>query len=98
MVSGKLLWSLRSPLWTPDAMFDDEYDEVVDEDVGEASDEDETLPCPHCGANVYEDAPQCPQCGNYITFSTNPWNGRPWWWIVFGMVGIAAAICALLAL
>ncbi len=60
-------------------------------------DEEETLtsPCPECGAEVYEDAVQCPVCGNYITHQTNVWLGRPLWWIVLGLLGAAATVAVL---
>ena len=75
--------------------FDDWDDdpEVFDPDL-EADDDDDdpddVLPCPHCGADVHEDSPRCPSCGDYIVHSTNPWRGKPTWWIVLGLAGIAA--------
>lgn len=80
----------------------DEFDE--DESFDEYSDEfpedeeAETLPCPHCRAEIYEDAEQCPHCGEYVTHSTSVWAGRPWWWIVLGLLGIVAVIFVLLLL
>ena len=65
----------------------DEYD--YDDEVSE------TCPCPECGAEVYEDAERCPHCGAYITFATGPWSGRPSWWIVLGIVGVACAVLVL---
>ena len=79
-----------------------EFDEADDEpDDGDDFDDDEatlTCPCPECGAVVYEDAVQCPVCGNYITHQTNVWLGRPAWWIVLGVLGVAAAIAMLAGL
>lgn len=40
-------------------MWSDEYD-PDDDGVSE------TVPCPACGAAVYEDADQCPACGEWI--------------------------------
>jgi uncharacterized paraquat-inducible protein A len=51
----------------------------------------ETVPCPSCRAQVYEEAERCPRCGTYITheeFSSR----RPWWFL------IAALLCLLVAL
>ncbi len=76
-----------------DELRDDEYpDEPVDDD------ETDTIPCPHCGADVYEDAVQCPICGDYITGSEGPMAGRPLWWLVLGFVGVVAAALALAGL
>ena len=55
----------------------------------------ETVPCPHCGAEVYEDAVQCPACGTYLTHQANVWSGRPTWWIVLGLLGILAVLLVL---
>ncbi|MBN2473078.1 MAG: zinc-ribbon domain-containing protein [Pirellulales bacterium] len=64
---------------------DDEFDDEISE----------TVPCPQCGADVYEDAVQCPACGTYITHEANVWSGRPAWWIVLGLLGILAVILTL---
>lgn len=64
----------------------DADDESPDEDTA-------TRDCPHCGASVYEDAVQCPRCGDFL-----PRHGRagpaalPWWMLA----GLAAALAALL--
>jgi hypothetical protein len=73
-----------------DELRDDEfpYDDSDDEPT-------ETVPCPECGAEVYEDAVQCPVCGSYITHGAGAWSGRSLWWIILGLLGIVAAIVAL---
>lgn len=54
------------------------------------------IDCPHCGAEVYEEAEQCPRCGEYITrVSTSAWDGKPAWWVVLGLLGIVAVILTL---
>ena len=53
-----------------------------EDDEYSLDDESETLPCPQCGAEVYEDAEQCPACGTYVTFSSHPLKGRSLAWIV----------------
>ncbi len=68
---------------------DDEYPEPDDESEDAKS---ETVPCPECGADVYEDAVQCPHCGAYIE-STPSKEGA--WWII---VGVIVAILAILTL
>ncbi len=75
-----------------------DYDETDDEDEYSEDEEAQTLPCPHCRAEIYEDAEQCPYCGEYVTHSTSIWAGRPWWWIVLGLLGIVAVIFVLLLL
>jgi len=82
-----------------DLWFDEPGDEWEDDEVSDEHDFDddfsETLPCPECGAEVYEDVEQCPVCGSYITRTTRVFSGRPGWWIVLGLLGILAAILAL---
>ena len=65
----------------PDDQFDDEWNE--------------TIACPQCGAEVYEDADYCPACDTYITPRSHTWSGRPTWWIVLGLLGILATILVL---
>jgi len=74
-----------------DAELDDLHDDRDDGD-----DETDVVPCPECGAVVYEDAEQCPSCGLYIVPSTSPWRGRPRWWILLGLMGIAAVLWLLI--
>ena len=75
---------------------DDEFDDG-DSDEWDFDDDEvsEVLPCPNCGAEVYEDALRCPVCGDYITFRASVWSGRNWWWIILGILGIAAVVLAL---
>jgi hypothetical protein len=58
-------------------------------------DESDVVTCPNCGAEVYEDAEQCPACGEWITRSTHPLSGRSWWFVALGLVGVAATIASL---
>lgn len=73
-----------------DELRDDEYPDNDDSD-------DATVACPHCGADVYEDADYCPVCDNYITItsSASPLSGRPLWWILLGLAGVVATFVAL---
>jgi hypothetical protein len=70
--------------WDESPADDDEWDDD--------NDTSETLACPLCGADVYEDAIRCPNCGEYITHSTSFFAGRPWWWIALGIAGVLAVI------
>ena len=71
------------------------YDEPPD---GTEDDAAETAACPNCGAEIYEEAVECPVCGSYVTFGTNVWSGRPAWWIVLAVMGVVAAILMLTGL
>lgn len=77
---------------------DAEFDDMYSDDDDALGDQAETRPCPSCGAEVYEDAEQCPVCGEYITFGTGVFEGRPWWWIVLGLLAIAAMLFSLLVI
>lgn len=69
---------------------DDEYpdEDDLDDEISE------TLPCPECGAEVYEDSDRCPACGAYITQLTATGVGRLPWWAVLGL--LAALLAAFL--
>lgn len=75
------------------------YDDDADHDYDDyEDDETETVPCPNCQTDVYEDAEQCPQCGEYIVHSgaSHVWKDRPIWWVVLGGLGILAMIYVLI--
>jgi hypothetical protein len=55
-------------------------------------DEDPTIDCPHCGAEVYDDAEQCPACGRYLTEEDAPAKLPPLW-ILIGVV-----VCILIVI
>lgn len=88
----------------------DEYEDESDwQDTWESDDDDQedVMPCPSCGADVYVDAPACPSCGDYIIEGsefdehrqdgpTGIWADRPTWWIWLGVLGIIATIFALI--
>ena len=76
-----------------DELRDEEY--PCDEDDEYSDDDTCTVACPQCRAEVYEDAVRCSHCGNYITHDTRVWSGRPWWWIVLGLLGVLATIFTL---
>ena len=75
---------------------DDMLDEgPLDSDLEELGDDDEpeTVPCPACRAEIYEDSPQCPVCGEYIFHRSGAGHRWPWWW----MLATAAAIISFVA-
>ncbi|HLN30079.1 MAG TPA: zinc-ribbon domain-containing protein [Gemmataceae bacterium] len=61
---------------------DDEWDdnEVQGFQVPE-EEEEETVPCPHCRRQIYEDAERCPNCGHYLSIEDGSFRARPWWFI-----------------
>ena len=76
----------------------EEADDEYDDEFPEADFDDElteTVPCPNCGIDVYEDAVQCPACGTYVTHATDVLSGRPAWWILLGFLGVLATVLAL---
>lgn len=73
-------------------------DDADDEAWNDDDDASETVACPACGAEVYEDALRCPRCGEYVTHSTSHFAGRPWWWIALGIAGVIAVIATSLAI
>jgi hypothetical protein len=66
--------------------------EYPDEDDTDVRDETPTQSCPMCGVDIYEDAVQCPLCGQYLTRTSSAWSGRPAWWLLLGALGILAVI------
>jgi predicted amidophosphoribosyltransferase len=53
-------------------------------------DDEDTVPCPYCRADVYEDAVRCPSCGQYLSEEDAP-SATPRW------VYWTAVICLLVA-
>jgi hypothetical protein len=55
-----------------------------EEESGEPVDDDEesTVPCRYCKRPIYEDAPRCPHCEQYISDEDSPPARKPWWIIV----------------
>jgi hypothetical protein len=82
--------------WNDDRPLEDR--EYPDEDSSDEEDESALVPCPQCGADIYEDTVQCPVCGEYVTHSARAWDGRPGWWIALGLLGIIAVLFVLLRL
>jgi hypothetical protein len=69
--------------------------EYPDPDDGD-EDELETIPCRACGEPIYEEAEQCPYCGEYVSRNSNsPLAGRSWWYIALAILGIIAVIATL---
>ena len=75
----------------------DDWDDGSSWDEGDWDDDgpSETVSCPSCGEDVYEESEQCPSCGEWITSFHSPWQGKSTWWIVLGALGVVATILAL---
>ena len=63
--------------WEEDA--DDEFDE--EEGFGD-DDDVETVACPYCRRQIYEDAERCPYCERYISDQDAPLFRKPWWMLL----------------
>ena len=75
-----------------------DIDEAEDDELAPYDDDEaELVACPACGLEVYEDAEQCPSCGEYITHSTSALAGRPAWMIGLFLAGVLAVIFAMIA-
>lgn len=74
----------------PDSDDADELDEGPDgNEIAEEDPESPVVVCPACGAEVYEDADRCPQCGTWIVTSAGP-AVRPAWVYVAAVLLLAA--------
>lgn len=79
-------------------MYDsDEYDEDWIDDEPE-DDQDETMICPQCGAEIFDDVDVCPICLHAIIHDTSPWSGKSVAWMIFGILGIIATLVATVML
>lgn len=56
--------------------------EFPDED--DESEGEDTVACPYCLRQVYEDAVRCPECGEYLSRLDRP--SRHPWWLLLGVV------------
>ena len=72
-----------------DDAWDDEIDDWADDD-----DETCTIACSECGADVYEDAVRCPECGFYLSPAHGAMAGRPTWWYWVGAAVLVAIVFA----
>ncbi len=70
----------------------DDDDEPCDE---EGCDSGTTAPCPHCRAEIYDDAERCPRCGMYLSVEDSPREPWPAWMRI--AVVLALIVCAMLA-
>ena len=64
-----------------------------DIDLAEFGDDEssDTVPCPSCGADIYEDADRCPACGDFVVLRARGSSSR-WWWILAVLAAAAVAV------
>jgi hypothetical protein len=67
-------------------------DDLDYENAEDDADGETVIACPHCGADVFDDAEQCPACGSWITGDRRALAGKPSWFVVLGLVGVLLAI------
>lgn len=72
-----------------------------DRDIDEGPDEadlerfgSETIPCPACGAEVYDESAFCHKCGHVLADAADPRPVRPWVFIT--VAGLVAALAIFL--
>ena len=53
---------------------------------------DDTVPCPHCGREIYDEAERCPYCESYISEEDTAQPARKPWWL---LVGVALCLYAV---
>ena len=70
----------------------DDEDDPSNEWQEEDESGDDTIPCPHCRAEIYEDSVRCPQCGTYITGEAMHHFRKPIWIIVGTVLALAAFV------
>lgn len=88
-------WRDRDRNWHRDDDPSGSTDWDVDDPPEADSNESATVRCRKCDREVYEDAFQCPYCGEYVEWDTSPWSNRPLWWVALAFLGIVALILAL---
>ena len=73
-------------------------DDWGDEDWPDDDDSAELVPCPNCGREIYEEAEQCPSCGEYVTHDNRILASKPGWYVLLALAGVIAVILALAGL
>lgn len=72
---------------------DDSIDREAPDESDWSDDEDETVPCPHCGKAVHEQAEICHHCGSYISSEDAATTKSAWLMTaaILALVGMFAA-------
>ena len=77
---------------------EDEDDWSDDEaDGGDDSDDEPTVSCPYCKAEILEDSPRCPSCERYISAEDHAGPRKPRWVIATALICLGVAVWWLVA-
>ncbi|MDP7163148.1 MAG: zinc ribbon domain-containing protein [Phycisphaerae bacterium] len=60
------------------------------EELGYDADRPDTVTCPFCGEEVYDDVDRCSACGHFLTQPKEDWSDKTWWWVLLGLAGLVA--------
>jgi hypothetical protein len=52
---------------------------------------DDTMPCPYCGADIYDDSERCASCGSYLSDEDSP-SARSWSFRLLALICLAVAV------
>ena len=61
------------------------------------TDERALVPCPHCKAEIDEEAEQCPRCGMFLSREDAPPQAKSAVWIVLMVLALLAALAMVFA-
>lgn len=76
-----------------DAEFDDDPDDPETYPAGlYADDERAAVPCPHCRAEIDEEAEQCPKCGMFLSREDAPPERKSLGWAFLMLFALVAAL------
>jgi len=66
----------------------DDWEDDGEADFGDDQDSDEesTVPCPHCRHYILEDLPRCPYCDQHISEEDDAGPKKPLWVIATALV------------
>lgn len=68
----------------------DEFDDDGDADDPGDDDTSATIPCPHCGEEIHEDAQRCPYCEQYLSEEDRPTRPKPW------LIAVGVLLCLVI--
>jgi hypothetical protein len=66
----------------------DEFDDAWEDDSYD-DDASDTLPCPHCRREIYEEAERCPHRGHYVSDADSPVAPKPW------LIAVGVVLCLI---
>lgn len=76
--------------WDDGEREDDQWDEADEAEIDSA--DEVTVACPYCGEEMFEDAPQCAACGNYVSTEDHSAAPKPTWIVVTAVLCLAMAL------